>query len=559
MSYGKLIIVAALVALVYVVFLRSEPPVPDPASEQSSSTEDKRGHVSPSPAHSEKAKDEANPDVAIRPGDSVAVTGAPAEVKDRDKVVATAQVGAVLAAREVEGSWVKVSVETEGRRVTGWIHRRSLTRVPPGIPTRARRAGEPPAPAPSKQGDAQATRRTEPGTPAPGPRGAGALQPFTRGDEPLRAEERRFLRASRPRFTVTKKGLFRKVKVLLDGDVAKPSLGGAYHVEPGEHLVTVETKIQAKGKDPGYKSFARRLHFNWGYCICLEVERPERERKSSVKLPFSSAKSATRFAHRSGYGVHDRTGGRPGPVMLELPFRFTERSRHVLFSGQPELLKEMSEPLRTPISLAMEKEVMPTIEAAARFLSSQRHLKDTGPLARAASVLRAFKTDRSLEILSKASRSRSDGLRRAVAGPFRTALSDLYSVARDKKQTPYLRKRSVQLLGKFEDQRRRFDAVLSSVSGQPALADAVGPAARQVFRRLCLPDLEHQLRRSPRQCAGNLHAARRYVPFLGQDERRAFRSFLRTASEASDPRLRDGALKLLALLNAGDAQDPSTR
>jgi len=59
---------------------------------------------------------------AIQPGDKVKVINGPAPVKQGKETLATVDTGTELTALKVQGAWVKVTVERDGKRVTGWIH-----------------------------------------------------------------------------------------------------------------------------------------------------------------------------------------------------------------------------------------------------------------------------------------------------------------------------------------------------------------------------------------------------------------------------------------------------
>jgi len=413
---------------------------------------------------------------------------------------------------------------------------------------------------------------------ASAPSGIPVVQPFARARDGLREEERRFLDSIRPRFTVTKDGLFLSTAVYVDGKRVKPSrtrggyevwrrgkmiarsaTEGTFEVEPGEHLIVVCPRIPASGDDSGYRRFTRRLVFHIGYHWRLTVQRKEREVKTNVKVPFGSLQEAKKFASRYGYGVEDHTGGRRGPVYLNWPYRYTARSRGVSFCAEPRLAGPMEKPMSAPISWEMERRVGGTIGAAADFLLSPHLPKDSGPLTRAAALLRAFKTERSLEALAKASGKGIELLRRSVAPALRAALNDLHSVAKDGKAVLYLRKRSLQLLGKFEADCSHFEKTLGELSNDAALANALRPAACGFFRRVALPELNAQLGGSLPRCAARLGNIGLYLPFLGEAERAALRSFLRSAAGKGDPRLRDRARSLLAILDGKRAANTSRR
>jgi len=59
---------------------------------------------------------------AIKPGDKVKVTIGPAPVKIGKQTLTTVEAGAELTALKVSGKWVRVNVETDGKKYAGWIH-----------------------------------------------------------------------------------------------------------------------------------------------------------------------------------------------------------------------------------------------------------------------------------------------------------------------------------------------------------------------------------------------------------------------------------------------------
>jgi hypothetical protein len=81
----------------------------------------------------------------VEPGQTVKVTGDNAAVKIGTETLATVAAGTELAALQVKGDWVQVTVEQAGRKITGWVHRRHLT---PVAPTPKAKAGPPDTPPP---------------------------------------------------------------------------------------------------------------------------------------------------------------------------------------------------------------------------------------------------------------------------------------------------------------------------------------------------------------------------------------------------------------------------
>jgi hypothetical protein len=86
------------------------------------------------------------PPAAIYPGDTVRVTTGPAPLKVGDNTLATVETGTELRAIAVQGAWVKVTVEKDGLKNTGWINERHLKFVAAAIPEKA--PVDPPAKAP---------------------------------------------------------------------------------------------------------------------------------------------------------------------------------------------------------------------------------------------------------------------------------------------------------------------------------------------------------------------------------------------------------------------------
>ncbi|MBL7223621.1 MAG: hypothetical protein ISS72_07200 [Candidatus Brocadiae bacterium] len=66
---------------------------------------------------------------SIRPGDTVQVTTGPTPVQDGEEALTTLEAGAELQAMAVQEDWVKISVEKDGKKITGWISKRRLTLV----------------------------------------------------------------------------------------------------------------------------------------------------------------------------------------------------------------------------------------------------------------------------------------------------------------------------------------------------------------------------------------------------------------------------------------------
>ena len=67
----------------------------------------------------------------IQPGDKVKVVNGPAPVKVGKDTLTTVKTGTELTALKVQGPWVKVSVERDGKRIVGWIYsKKCLQRVP---------------------------------------------------------------------------------------------------------------------------------------------------------------------------------------------------------------------------------------------------------------------------------------------------------------------------------------------------------------------------------------------------------------------------------------------
>jgi len=66
---------------------------------------------------------------AIKPGDKLRVTSGPAPVKVGKKTLTTVEAGTELKALKAQGNWVRVTVERDGKKITGWIHRKRLSVV----------------------------------------------------------------------------------------------------------------------------------------------------------------------------------------------------------------------------------------------------------------------------------------------------------------------------------------------------------------------------------------------------------------------------------------------
>ena len=66
----------------------------------------------------------------LGPGDRVRTTTDAAPVKLGERTLATVERGRELTAIQVRGNWAKVSLAQGGDKVTGWIHRRCLKRLP---------------------------------------------------------------------------------------------------------------------------------------------------------------------------------------------------------------------------------------------------------------------------------------------------------------------------------------------------------------------------------------------------------------------------------------------
>jgi hypothetical protein len=86
---------------------------------------------------------------AVKAGDRVAVSIGPAPVKVGTKTLATVKAGTELTALEVNGPWAKVTVERDGKKVTGWIHTKRLKPLAPpsATPVRDEEPKPPPKPA----------------------------------------------------------------------------------------------------------------------------------------------------------------------------------------------------------------------------------------------------------------------------------------------------------------------------------------------------------------------------------------------------------------------------
>jgi len=69
-----------------------------------------------------------SPDV-IKAGDTVRVVVKKAPVKVGKRVLTRAEFAAVLVAEKVEGAWVRVTVDANGKRMRGWVHSSALVKV----------------------------------------------------------------------------------------------------------------------------------------------------------------------------------------------------------------------------------------------------------------------------------------------------------------------------------------------------------------------------------------------------------------------------------------------
>lgn len=76
------------------------------------------------------------PETPFRVGDTVMTMG-PAPVKVGEKTLATLEAGAELKAVAVQDAWVKVAVDKEGQKITGWINKRHLKLVAPAATEKA--------------------------------------------------------------------------------------------------------------------------------------------------------------------------------------------------------------------------------------------------------------------------------------------------------------------------------------------------------------------------------------------------------------------------------------
>ena len=65
----------------------------------------------------------------IQPGDKVKVVNGPAPVKVGKDTLTTVKTGTELEALKIQGSWVKVTVQRDGKSITGWIHSKYLSSV----------------------------------------------------------------------------------------------------------------------------------------------------------------------------------------------------------------------------------------------------------------------------------------------------------------------------------------------------------------------------------------------------------------------------------------------
>jgi len=76
----------------------------------------------------------------IRPGDKV-VTTAEAAVKVGTRTLATVPVGTKLTATAVNGDWIAIAIERDGKRISGWIRSRQLARVSNTVVERPKATG----------------------------------------------------------------------------------------------------------------------------------------------------------------------------------------------------------------------------------------------------------------------------------------------------------------------------------------------------------------------------------------------------------------------------------
>ena len=65
----------------------------------------------------------------VQPGDTVRVEVGPAPVQIGTQVLATVDAGTTLVAQKCEGEWVSVTIQKDGKQVSGWIAARRLVRV----------------------------------------------------------------------------------------------------------------------------------------------------------------------------------------------------------------------------------------------------------------------------------------------------------------------------------------------------------------------------------------------------------------------------------------------
>jgi len=79
----------------------------------------------------------------IKPGDKVKVTIGPAPLKIGKKTLTTVEAGTELTALKVQGHWVRVTIEKDGKKITGWIHKMRLNlATPKSRPKPGRKIGD---------------------------------------------------------------------------------------------------------------------------------------------------------------------------------------------------------------------------------------------------------------------------------------------------------------------------------------------------------------------------------------------------------------------------------
>jgi len=67
----------------------------------------------------------------LRPGDRIEVTSGPAPVKMGKRTLTTVEAGSELTALKVQGPWVKVTVQKDSKKITGWIYSWKYLRLAP--------------------------------------------------------------------------------------------------------------------------------------------------------------------------------------------------------------------------------------------------------------------------------------------------------------------------------------------------------------------------------------------------------------------------------------------